>query len=323
MSQLERLYWIDSQIRSRQFPNADTVVQQFGVSRRTAFADRDCLKESLHAPLAFDTQRGGWTYTDPSYVLPLLTLTAQEASSLHRTLLAAQEYLGAAEAEPLRLLRERLAVYLPSLRPNPISPHESVQGAVHPACGLSTAQDLLQACHQAIQERQRLRLLYHSVGRDAVQERTVQPYHLLNWRGEDYLIAWCEWRKDWRQFFLGRVREWSLLATSHAFTPHPDFDVAAYLGRGLDLMHGPEMVRVQVRFSAYQARWVRERRYHESQETQELVDGSLLLTLRVAGTAEVRRWLLGYGAEVEVLEPTILREEMATEAKKVAKLYGT
>jgi len=49
---------------------------------------------------------------------------------------------------------------------------------------------------------------------------------------------------------------------------------------------------------------------------------SALVTLRVAGTEEIRRWVLGYGAEAEVLEPTSLREALAEEAKKLAKIYG-
>ena len=79
---------------------------------------------------------------------------------------------------------------------------------------------------------------------------------------------------------------------------------------------------VRIRFSPYQARWIRERRYHESQVNEEQPDGGLIVTLRVAGTEEVRRWALGYGAEAEVLEPASLRAALAEEAKKLAKIYG-
>ena len=74
-------------------------------------------------------------------------------------------------------------------------------------------------------------------------------------------------------------------------------------------------------FSPYQARWIRERRYHPSQQTEEFPDGSLLVSMEVAGTEEVRRWLLGYGAEVEVLEPASLRAEIRTELQKLLAIY--
>ena len=57
-------------------------------------------------------------------------------------------------------------------------------------------------------------------------------------------------------------------------------------------------------------------------EEEEQEDGGLVLSLRVAGVEEVRRWLLGYGAEVEVLEPESLRAELAEEAEKLRRMYG-
>jgi len=43
------------------------------------------------------------------------------------------------------------------------------------------------------------------------------------------------------------------------------------------------------------------------------------LTLRVADTIEVKRWILGWGAGAEVLEPERLRREIAAEARKIAE----
>jgi len=39
------------------------------------------------------------------------------------------------------------------------------------------------------------------------------------------------------------------------------------------------------------------------------------MTLRVADTLEVRRWILGYGTDAEVLEPDGLREALRQEAE--------
>ena len=319
MSQIERLYWLDNQIRSGQFPNADAVGRQFGVSRRTAFADRDHLAVNLGAPVAYDRRRGGWDYTDPTYLLPFLALAEREAATLRRSLLAAREYLAEPDAGPVNALAQRLRPFLPPLAETAA---ESVGGAIHADGGVGASLALLDDCRQGVADRRRLRLLYHSLHRDEVSERVVRPHHLHHWRGEPYLIAWCEWRQGWRDFFLGRVREWALLPGPDAFKRDPAFDADAYLRDGFELRHGEALVTVRVRFTPHQARWVRERRYHESQRTVDLEDGGLEMMLSVAGTAEVRRWLLGYGAEVEVLEPSSLRSEMAAEAKKLGEIYS-
>ena len=319
MSQIERLYWIDNQIRSRSFPNADRVCRQFGVSRRTAYADRDHLILNLGAPVIYDRRGGGWAYTDPTYLLPFLALTEREAATLRRSLLAAHEYLAPPDAGPVTALALRLQPFLPPLAE---TAEESMGGAIQADVTVSASPALLDDCRRGIGERRPLRLLYYSAHRDAINERVVRPYHLHHWRGEPYLIAWCEWRLGWRDFFLGRIREWSLLSHSDAFTRDAAFDVEDYLRHGFALRHGEALVTVRVRFSPYQARWIRERRYHPSQHCTEGADGSLEMTLERAGTSEVKRWLLGYGAEVEVLEPLSLRSELTAEAKKLRAIYG-
>lgn len=318
MSQIERLYWIDRQIRDAQHPNADTVCQQFGVSRRTAYDDRRHLTDHLGAPLAFDHKRGGWVYTDSTYLLPFLALTEREAAALRRSLLTACEYLPPPDTAPINALAQRLQPFLPPLVE---AVAESMSGAIQLDGGISASPALLDDCRRGITERRRLRLLYYSAHRNAERKRVVQPYHLHHWRGEPYLIAWCEWRHAFRDFFLGRIREWTLLSLPDAFAREATFNAEEYLGPGFALHHGEALVTVRLHFSPYQARWVRERHYHPSQHCTESSDGSLEMTLEVAGTSEIRRWLLGFGAEVEVLEPLSLRAEMAAEAKKLGDIY--
>ena len=72
---------------------------------------------------------------------------------------------------------------------------------------------------------------------------------------------------------------------------------------------------VRVLFSKAVARYIAERLWHPSQKLRELDDGRLEVTLRVADTLEVRRWILGYGVHAEALEPATLREALRAEAE--------
>ncbi len=316
MAQPERLYWIDAQIRDGRYPNADRVAEHFNVSRRSAYMDRDYLLYRLNAPLDFDRTHGGWVYTDTTFLLPFMALSEKEGAALRRSLLAAQEYLGPADAQAVGLLLERFAAYIPAA-----GERESIGGSMQFATEAQVDEALLSACRKAVRNRQRLSIRYFSAHRDATDARTVQPYHLHYFQGEPHLLAWCEWKQAFRQFFLGRVQEWELLEPDAAFARDPAFDAESYWQRGLGLQHGEPPVTVRARFSAYQARWIRERRYHPSQQIEEEPDGGLILTLHVSGMAEVQRWLLSYGAEVEVLAPEELRVSVAAQAKKLAEIY--
>ena len=44
--------------------------------------------------------------------------------------------------------------------------------------------------------------------------------------------------------------------------------------------------------------------------------------MRVGGIKEVRAWVLGWGADVEVLAPLALREEIQTHAIRMLELYS-
>jgi predicted DNA-binding transcriptional regulator YafY len=76
---------------------------------------------------------------------------------------------------------------------------------------------------------------------------------------------------------------------------------------------------VKVVFAKKLARYIRERLWHPSQKFRDLTDGQLELTLHVADTLEVRRWILGYGVQAEVIEPAGMREALRQEAEALAE----
>jgi predicted DNA-binding transcriptional regulator YafY len=314
---VERIHWIDAQIRAHHYPNAAKVAAQFGISVRAAYDDYRYLRERLGAPIRNDSHRGGWHYTEPTYSLPFLALPEREADALRRSLLAAQAYLGPADAVLIDNLLERMSAYFPIGQSA-----ESMGGLFGFAPGVTLDPELAAACRLAVRKRRRLWLRYWSAHEDRESERVVQPARLFHYLIEPHLVAWCEWRRDLRQFLLTRVRAWRLLEEEDAFTPVPETEIDRFVQQGFGAQHGREPVTVRARFTPYQSRWIRERQYHPSQRTEELPDGGLLLTLRVAGIEEVKRWLLGYGAEVEVLEPAELQASIREELQKMATIYG-
>jgi hypothetical protein len=76
---------------------------------------------------------------------------------------------------------------------------------------------------------------------------------------------------------------------------------------------------VKVLFACSLARYIRDRLWHPTQKFHDLADGRLEMTLWVADTFEVRRWILGFGPEAEVLEPATLRDALRREAEVLAR----
>lgn len=180
---------------------------------------------------------------------------------------------------------------------------------------LEPARELLPVIQEAVATHHRLRIRYHSLHREAETVRDVDPYHLTFFDAGLYLIAHCHLREAVRIFAVERIR--GVERRAARFTMPADFDAARYLEGAWGIVRG-ELVTIRVVFSAQAARYIRERMWHPSQRLHPLGDGRLEMTLRVADTVEVRRWLLGYGVQVEVMEPASLREALWHEARALA-----
>ncbi len=69
-------------------------------------------------------------------------------------------------------------------------------------------------------------------------------------------------------------------------------------------------------FEAKVGRFVRRRLWHPTQKITK-TDRGVELTVQVAGTTKLKTWILGWGDQVEVLEPESLRDEIPTEVANV------
>jgi predicted DNA-binding transcriptional regulator YafY len=94
------------------------------------------------------------------------------------------------------------------------------------------------------------------------------------------------------------------------------------MGRAFQAERGGEVMQVALRFDAQQARYMRERRWHETQQVEELPEGGLILRFQTGGLDEVKRWVMQYGGHVEVLEPESLRKAVLREMVEMIKMYN-
>jgi len=313
---LVRLARILIEIRDGRTPNASTLARTLEVTPRTIQRDLDYLRDQLGAPIDYDPKRRGYFTTDPSYQLPVFTVTEGELLALFLAERALQQYQGTPFASELRRLFEKLTVLLP----DKVSLHLDHLTA---ACDVRSSPadlgdaDRFRRLLRAVQRGRQLELLYWSASRDETLRRIVDPYHLASVEGDWYLVAHCHLREDVRMFAPARIRE--LRETGETFDRPADFRIADYLDVGFRRMRGAGPVQtVRLRFTPSAARYIRERTWHPSQKLHDDPDGSATLTLTVNCFAEVKRWVLSFGAECAVLEPAELREDITAESAMMA-----
>ena len=297
----------------------ENAAREMDCAVRTIWRDLAVLQEAglpIYDERAPDGRRGLWRVEQSFQDRLPIPLSLAEIVAL----LVSRDLLAPARLGPLGLaITSALEKIRALLTPRVLAVVEQMGEAVG-ARALApklqpAATDYLPEIQKALLDRHAVQVRYYSMSRGEETARRIDPYHLTYFNGGLYLLGYCHLRQAVRIFAVERMR--ALETLSDTYTIPADFDIEEYLRGAWGMIRG-DLVTVQAVFSKAVAPYVRERLWHPSQEMHELPGGRLALTLRVADTVEVRRWVLGFGSDAEVILPAELREALRQEAVKVA-----
>src|SRR5262245_13115959 len=301
----ERLNSLCAEIQRGRYPTKADLARVVERSARTVQNDLRALVNDFDAPLAFDSVKNGWYFTDPAWHLPSIALTQGELIGFFATERMLRRLGASSEVQHTRNALRRLAALLPE---EVVVDLGALEDAISfaPESVLDVSPEVLRQLATAARQRQTLQIYYYSQYRAEYTERDVDVLILHNALGEWYAICYDHYSQAVRDFHAGRIIR--LSETSRTFTPPVDWDAQAYLRRGFGMFRGGENVVVEIEFDAAQARYARERTFHLTQQCQELPDGRLRLTFETTEAAleQVARWLMQYGPQVRALHPPAL-----------------
>ena len=296
----------------------DAIAGFTGMSRRTVYRDLQALEGEIGIPLW--SEAGKWGVVEGETFLPPLRLTLDEAVAFFLTARLTAQFADRYDPD-MGAAFQKLAEILPKA----VSAH------------LERTIDLLARRPRDERQTSHLRLLARAWAQRRVVELTydtatyspgrpprrarVRPY-LLEAAATTralYLIGFDESREAVRTFRLNRILDLSLtLETFEA--PDPAL-VQENLGRAWGLIADQEEVEVVLRFRPQVAGRVTETSWHPNERIERLPDGAVIWRCRLPGTIEIKLWILGWGSDVEVLEPAEFRAEVAATLRAAAAQY--
>jgi predicted DNA-binding transcriptional regulator YafY len=299
--------------------SAQDLADRIGVSKRTVYRDLLSMDSDAGLPIWQDAGKFG---LERGAFLPPLALTLHEATTLF---LAARLLAKVSDEHDTELIGAfvKLAQVLPPVLAEHIEATVDVFSRIPPNPRFTTVFRVLAEgwAKQRVVQIEYDAGVYDSTkpARQAkVQPLAIEPSALTH---ALYLLAWDEGRKARRTFKVERILSASL--TPQTFEPVEGYSAAAELARAWDVIADEELIDVVIRFSPDVAKRAAETRWHPSQETEDQPDGSMVWRATVAGMREIRIWIMGWGADAEVLEPSQLRADVATELARAAALYTT
>ena len=196
----------------------------------------------------------------------------------------------------------------------------SLKVDLKPTKDYSQFREIIDRINEAIFNRRHVRITYFVMSRKKTSQRTVAPYKLWFFDGTFYMLGFCHLRKDIRLFAVDRIRK--MVLTDTTFETPQDFDIENLLHDSFGAFLG-DPVQVAIHFSPKVAGYVNEKIWHESQIVEKQKDGSLIFKAEIAGTEEIKFWILRWGKDAVVLEPDSLRKEIQKEAEGILREYGT
>ena len=314
---MSRLFMIDTKLRQRRYPNCATLAREYEVSQKTIQRDIAYMRDQLGAPIAYDASRHGYYYTSDAFFLPYLSFTEQEMLSFVINQRILSQYQDTPLYDEIKQVIDKVLQFIPDAAELG-NQANFLTFATMPATAVE--QKKFKLLQQAICEERQIKLQYYAASSNETSERQVDPYNIHQYSGAWYLLGYCHKRDDFRLFALNRIFAIELL--DDTFYKPADFNIEQVMGDSFHIIRGGKTYHVVLKFTPYQARWIRERQWHRSQRLTEHTDGSVILEMDVQGLDDVRRWVLQYGAEVEVLEPDVLRRQIMTELEKMKAVYA-
>lgn len=319
MSRLERLVAMQDEIRRNRYPTVEKFCEMFEVKPRTVYADIRIMKERMGLELAYDRYKNGYYNKNPEKQLPPFELSDGEIFALTLGKEMLSQYTGTAFEPILRSALEKIYGRLPDRVKVDL---DDLRCMIKFSAGsvIQVSRKMVIDLYRACEENKSVDIEYFTAHRGEVTERRIDPYRLLENRGTWYVVAYCHWRENIRMFALHRIQHHEL--TCEFFVPPDDASIEAFFSSAFFVEHTQQEHRVTIKFGPHAARYIRERKWHQSQELLEHDDGSCTLSFIAPSLDEVKRWVLMYGAEAEVLEPEAFRDTIRSELAHALDRYS-
>jgi len=183
-------------------------------------------------------------------------------------------------------------------------------------------QDIFQQVLRAYLHRRKLEIVYHPYKSEPF--RTVIAPYLIEPSGFGfgmYAIGHSSTPDATRTYKLERIQEAKL--SHESFDVPPDFPGLEILRNAWSIYYGETTVEVVLRFAPEVARRVRESNWRGANvQIDSDEDGYVVYSFEINDTTDLIPWIRTWGANVEVLAPDDLRDQMIGEARRLAQVYG-
>ncbi|WP_445480303.1 helix-turn-helix transcriptional regulator [Lysinibacillus irui] len=314
MDQMMQILWM---LNSGRKITAKEIAEKLEMNIRSVYRYINSLSASGVPIIAETGHHGGYTLLNNFIKSPLIFDVDEKAALLHAAIFAKEA--GYFLDEALNSATTKLTMYSNQEQEKMIQQHLQGFEIIGPV--ESKLEPLLKKLEDSIVNETSIEMEYHTNNEEQPKHRIINPYGLVYWNQNWYVVAFCHVRNEIRNFKVGRIT--SLHQTVIPFQRPQSFSASDFFMKSL--LPQAEDKRNHVSFiicgktsavDALSQHWFL--RYHLEERTSKkaifLIDEEALHTY-------IPYLLFPYGKSIQVVEPISLKQKMIDVLKELIHFY--
>ncbi|RJX17080.1 MAG: WYL domain-containing protein [Desulforudis sp.] len=307
----------------------DEIVEELGIDKRSVYRLLEVISD-MHFPIydepdPEDRRRVRKRLVDtyqkklPNMTVPEINLSVSELIALY--LLRGEEriYKGTEVEKKIDSAFAKIAFFMPPNLPFQLDKLRPLfLSARKLAKDYKDKEEIIDLLTDAMLQNLTCYVQYHSFADDEVKSFRIDPLHLFENQGGLYLFVNATKFGDIRILAVERIEKLSI--TEDKFVYPENFNPEERLESAFNISMDDE-IACKIWFSPSQARYIAERKWSPNQKIKNETDGSIILSMTTSGLWDVKRWIMMYGADAEVLEPEELRQAIVADLAAMQERY--
>ena len=306
---MERILYIDRTLRNSGSITVQKVADEYEVSTRQVKRDIEYMRDRFEAPIEWVRAKHHYVYSE--------RFKSLEFADQHLVLayLSIQSLLQNANYFPA-ISEQLLASFTSQIPSEYIEASKKIKYQVPAADSLDP--EVFAGICLSLKNKVCLAIEYLNTKNES-KERRIEPFNLINYAGNWYIIAWDHLRQGLRTFHASRIKKLSV--TNEPFLDHGkniDAEVDKFIQSGYGIFLGEKTRTVKIKFTGKAAQIVRTQTWHPSQKRIQNENGEVELSFEAANLTEVLSKVLSFGSSAAPLAPEELVDLWKDEIKKLS-----
>jgi predicted DNA-binding transcriptional regulator YafY len=289
-----------------------------GISKRTVYEDINFMQSQQGWLVELEKIKQGkqvfYRYADPNYSINQQSFNESEITQLQETISILNRFKGVQQFEWLEEVKLKMeTAYKINTDSKPIVGFEQnpfLKGLDH-----------FSKLFQAIEYKTVLKIKYQGYKQVKPVEMIIHPYYLKQYNNRWFLFGLNDDRKDISNLALDRIQDFKETKIKYRET-EIDFDEYFDDVIGVTVKDDVPVEKVLLKISKDRWSYIESKPIHGSQKPPISIDDTgVIIQLELQINKELVNTILGFGADVKVIEPKYLKEQVINKIKQMNENY--